>query len=124
MRAKRLRSGPTANGKIAASTRKKTNPVEVPPPLRRAMPSSRQNSAARADLTLLPQRQLPRIRQIERAMRRSDDHAALAEMVVHQMREPRLRGRVQRVQRLVEQPDRPRRDEQPRQRHAAFLAGG
>src|SRR5436305_14688152 len=97
MRAKRLRSGPTANGKIAASTRKNTSPVEVPPPLRRAMPTSRQNSAARADLTLLPQRQLPRVRQIERAVRRSHEDAAFTQMAAHQTCQPRLLGRVERI---------------------------
>ena len=60
----------------------------------------------------------------ERRMGRGDDEAAAGEVLAHDAGEQPLRRDVERRRRLVEQPERARRDEQPRQRDAALLAGG
>ena len=52
MRASSLRSGPIANGVMATKIRKKTAPIEAPPPIRRAIRHSRRKRAAAAFLYL------------------------------------------------------------------------
>ncbi len=57
-------------------------------------------------------------------MGRGDDDAAVAEIVLHDRGEGRLRRGVERGRRLVEQPERPAGDEQAGERDAALLSGG
>src|SRR5688572_3734368 len=51
-----------------------------------------------------------------------DDDAALLEMVAHVPAKQHQRPLVEAARRLVQKPDRPRRDEEPRQRQAPPLA--
>jgi hypothetical protein len=55
-------------------------------------------------------------------MRRRHDHAAGGAVLGHDFGQPRLRGPVERRRRLVEQPQRPARREQPAQADAAALS--
>ncbi len=55
-------------------------------------------------------------------MRRGHDQATRIEMPAHQSGQHRLRGRIERGCGFVEQPQRARRDEQPRQGDAAPLS--
>ena len=57
-------------------------------------------------------------------MRRGDDQSALGAMIAHGDGEFLARGAVERGQRLVEEPERPKGDEETRQRRAPLLAGG
>ncbi len=60
--------------------------------------------------------------QPERRVGRSDDQAAGPEMLAHHSGEQALRSCVERGRGLVEQPQRPPRDEQPRERDSPLLA--
>ena len=60
----------------------------------------------------------------DRSVRGGEDHAAAGEMAAHQPGEHRLRRRVERGGRLVEQPERPLDRDQPRDRQPPPLPGG
>ena len=53
-----------------------------------------------------------------------EDETAGGQVLAHNDGELALRGGVERGRRFVEQPDRPRRDQEPGERDAALLAGG
>ena len=70
-----------------------------------------------------PNLQFARALEPDRPVRRGHDHAAGGEMAAHQLGQPRLRRRVERRGRLVEQPDRPLDRDQPRDRQPPPLPG-
>jgi hypothetical protein len=72
---------------------------------------------------LVVEPQLLAAAEAERRVRGRNDEAAAGKMGGHQVPQGILRGCVERRCRLVEKPDGPVRDEEPRQRHAASLPG-
>ncbi len=56
-------------------------------------------------------------------MRRCDDDPSACEMCLHQRDEAREARRIERDRRFVEEPQGPRRDEQPRERQPPSLSG-
>ena len=137
MRASRTRSGPIAKGMIATRMRKNTAPTDAPPPMRRAIRHSRTKRAraaaiigalaASAGLVTRPAPLAPSLSSPAPsrpsgawvAATISPPPARCSRMIADKAR---LRGGVERRRRLVEQPERPSGDEEPREGDAPFLA--
>ena len=70
-----------------------------------------------------PYLQFAGVVEADRTVRGGHDHAAAGEMAAHQFGQPVLRRHVERRGRLVEQPQRPRHSDQPRDRQPPPLPG-
>ena len=113
--------GPHGKGRERHHDQKEKTAIDAPPPARNAMRMSRMK---RADERVHagPIRNSRMLSMAMSAMGRGDDHPAFGEMLAHQNEQRRLRARVERGERFIEQPDRPRDRNQPCKRQAAVFA--